>query len=92
MRNFSSLGKPNRLILGGCDKKTKLQIINKLAKEMSIGDIIVIPIIDVQTIKELKEELEDKNFKTNLNNCYLLGLATWGKPQPSLFLKTWKYS
>jgi len=34
---------------------------------MSIGDIIVIPIIDIQTIKELKEELEDKNFKTNLN-------------------------
>ena len=34
---------------------------------MSIGDIIVIPIIDVQIIKELKEELENKNFKTNLN-------------------------
>ena len=58
---------PNRLIIGGCDKKTKLQIINKLAQDMDIGDIIVIPIIDIQTIKELKEELEDKNFKTNLN-------------------------
>jgi precorrin-6Y C5,15-methyltransferase (decarboxylating) len=34
---------------------------------MSIGDIIVIPIIDIQTIKELKEKLEEKNFKTNLN-------------------------
>ena len=34
---------------------------------MIIGDIIVIPIIDFQTIKELKEELENKNFKTNLN-------------------------
>ena len=34
---------------------------------MSIGDIIIIPIIDFQTIKELKEELEDKNFKTSLN-------------------------
>ena len=34
---------------------------------MSIGDIIVIPIIDFQTINELKEELEDKNFKTNVN-------------------------
>ncbi|MCH2562871.1 MAG: cobalamin biosynthesis bifunctional protein CbiET, partial [Prochlorococcus sp. ALOHA_A2.0_50] len=58
---------PNRLIIGGCDKKTKLQIINKLAQDMDIGDIIVIPIINIQTIKELKEELEDKNFKTNLN-------------------------
>jgi len=67
MNNLSSLKKPNRLIIGGCDKKTKLQIINKLAQDMDIGDIIVIPIINIQTIKELKEELEDKNFKTNLN-------------------------
>ena len=34
---------------------------------MSTGDIIVIPIINIQAIKELKEELEDKDFKTNLN-------------------------
>ncbi len=66
-RNFSSFEKPNRLIIGGCDIKTKLQIIKKLATSMNIGDIIVIPIIEIQTIKELKEELEDKNFKTNLN-------------------------
>jgi len=66
-RNLSSFEKPNRLVIGGCDKKTKLQIINTMAQVMRIGDIIVIPIIDFQTIKELKEELEEKNFKTNLN-------------------------
>ncbi len=66
-RNLSSFEKPNRLVIGGCDKKTKLQIINAMAQGMRIGDIIVIPIIDIQTIKDLKEELEDKNFKTNLN-------------------------
>ncbi len=66
-RNLSSFEKPNRLLIGGCDKETKLQIINKLAQGMSIGDIIVIPIIDIQIIKELKEVLEGKNFKTNLN-------------------------
>jgi len=66
-KNLSSLKKPNRLIIGGCDRKTKLQIINSLAQWMSTGDIIVIPIIDIQTIKELKKELENKNFKTNLN-------------------------
>ncbi|MDA9692361.1 precorrin-6Y C5,15-methyltransferase (decarboxylating) subunit CbiT [Prochlorococcus sp. AH-736-N03] len=65
--DFSSLEKPNRIVIGGCSKKTKLKIINTLAKGMSIGDIIVIPIIDITTIKELKEKLEDKNFKTNLN-------------------------
>jgi len=66
-KNLSSFEKPNRLIIGGCDKKTKLQIIKKLATGMNIGDIIVIPIIDIQTIKELKEKLENKNFKTNIN-------------------------
>jgi len=66
-RNLFTSEKPNRLVIGGCDKKTKLQIINKLAQDMRIGDIIVIPIIDIQTIKELKKGLENKNFKTNLN-------------------------
>jgi len=65
--NLSSFKKPNRLVIGGCNKKTKLNIIGTLAQGMSIGDIIVIPIIDITTIKELKEKLEDKNFKTNLN-------------------------
>ena len=67
IRNLSSFEKPNRLVIGGCNKETKLLIINTLAQDMSIGDIIVIPIIDIQTIKELKDELEDKDFKTNLN-------------------------
>ncbi len=65
--NLTSFENPNRLVIGGCDKKTKLQIINTLSKGMSIGDIIVIPIIDIQIIKELREELEKNNFKTNLN-------------------------
>ncbi len=65
--NFNPSEKPNRLVIGGCDKKTKLLIIKKMAQVMNIGDIIIIPIIDIQTIKKLKMELEDKNFKTNLN-------------------------
>ena len=65
--NLSPSKKPDRVVIGGCDKKTKLLIIKKIAQVMNIGDIIVIPIIDVQTIKKLSVELEDKNFKTNLN-------------------------
>ena len=64
---FGTSEKPNRLVIGGCDKKTKLLIIKKMAQNMNIGGIIIIPIIDFQTIKKLKMELEDKNFKTNLN-------------------------
>ena len=66
-KKFSSFEKPNRLVIGGCDKKTKLIIINKIAQSMNIGDIIVVPIIDIQAIEELKEELENNDFKTNLN-------------------------
>ena len=66
-RNFSSIKKPNRLVIGGCNKKSKLLIINKMAQGMNIGDIIVIPIIEIQMIRELRELLEDKNFKTTLN-------------------------
>ncbi len=66
-KNLSSFEKPNRIVIGGCNKKTKLQVIDILAQDMCIGDIILIPIINIQTIKELKEGLEDKNFKTNLN-------------------------
>ncbi len=65
--DFNSIKKPNRLVIGGCNKKTKLLIINTLAQVMNIGDIIVIPIIDIQSLEELKERLEDKNFKTNLS-------------------------
>ncbi len=65
--NLSPSEKSNRCVIGGCDKKTKLLIIKKMAHFMNIGDIIIIPIIDIQTIKKLKMELEDKNFKTNLN-------------------------
>jgi len=57
-RNLSSFEKPNRLVIGGCDKKTKLQIITKLGPGMSVGSIIVIPIIDIQIINELKVILE----------------------------------
>jgi len=66
-KNFSSLEKPNRLVIGGCDKETKINIINKIAQDMKIGGIIIIPIIEIQTIEELKDELKNKNFTTNLN-------------------------
>ncbi|MBO6974286.1 MAG: precorrin-6y C5,15-methyltransferase (decarboxylating) subunit CbiE [Prochlorococcus marinus CUG1435] len=66
-RNLSSFEKPNRLVIGGCDKQTKIIIINQLGKVMNTGSIIIIPIIDIQTIKELKKQLENKNFNTNLN-------------------------
>ena len=63
---INSLKKANRVIIGGCKKKTKILIINYLSKIMRKGDIIVIPLIDIQSLKELKEELE-KGFLISLN-------------------------
>tara|TARA_B100000945_G_scaffold128278_1_gene102211 strand:- start:66 stop:1340 length:1275 start_codon:yes stop_codon:yes gene_type:complete len=66
-KNNNYLKKANRIIVGGSDKETKLHIIEEFSLTMNYGDIIIIPIIDIQTIKELKAELEDNNFKTSLN-------------------------
>ena len=65
--HISSLKKANRVIIGGCDINTKLRIINKLSKEMNSGDIIIVPLIDVQTIKDLKKGLTENNFSINLS-------------------------
>ncbi len=67
MKNHNHLNKANRVIIGGCNKKTKLLLIDVFSQTMKIGDIIVIPIIDIESLKELKGQLNDKKFKTSLN-------------------------
>ncbi len=64
---INSLRKPNRIVIGGCDKNTKLNVIDKLSKKMNSGDIISIPLIDIQTIKDLKVALIENNFSVSLN-------------------------
>ena len=65
--HINSLKNARRIIIGGCNKSTKLRIINELSKNMNSGDIIVIPLIDIQIIKDLKETLKENNFSTSLN-------------------------
>jgi len=57
----------NRVVIGGCNKKTKLRIINEFSKCMISEDIIVIPIIDIQIIEELRAALTKHNFEVSLN-------------------------
>ena len=66
-KNSDLLDKANRIILGGCNKKTKLRIIRHLSKNMMSGNIIVIPIIDIEAIKEIRDLLKINNFKIDLN-------------------------
>ena len=65
--HINSLKNANRVIIGGCDKNTKLRIINKLSKDMNSGSIIAIPLIDIQIIKDIKETLIENNFSVSLN-------------------------
>ncbi len=65
--SINSLSEAKRIIIGGCDKKTKLRIINELSKHMNCGDIVAIPLIDIQTIKDLRDSLKGNNFEVNLN-------------------------
>ncbi len=65
--NINSLREAKRIIIGGCDKKTKLRIINELSKHMNCGDIVAIPLIDIQTIKDLRDTFKENNFEVNLN-------------------------
>ena len=67
LQYFNNLEEVKRVVIGGCDKKTKIFLINKFSQSMRNGTIIVIPIIDIQIIKELKRVLEEKKFKTTLN-------------------------
>ena len=66
-KKINSLKNASRVIIGGCDIKTKIFIINNLGGVMNKDDIILIPIIDIQVIKQLKDILDDQNFKTSLN-------------------------
>ena len=65
--NIYSLRNAKRVIIGGCDKNTKLRIIFELSKNMHSGDIIVFSLIDIQIIKDLKEALKENNFSVSLN-------------------------
>ena len=64
---INTLKKATRVIIGGCEKNTKLRIINQLSKNMNYGNIIIIPLIDIQIIKELRDALRENQFAVNLN-------------------------
>ncbi len=65
--HINYLRNASRVIIGGCDKNTKIRIINELSKKMNYGDIIAIPLIDIQIIKDLREALIDNSFSVSLN-------------------------
>ena len=64
-RFSNKLNIPNRVIIGGCDKGTKGSIIKKLSNLKIKELIIVIPIINLESLQNLKMIFEEHNYQTN---------------------------
>tara|TARA_Y100000589_G_scaffold326814_1_gene367335 strand:+ start:2867 stop:4144 length:1278 start_codon:yes stop_codon:yes gene_type:complete len=65
--SFNKLSPPNRIVLGGCDKKTKIDVIYELSKSFKKGDIMVLPIITYEHLEEIKVVFQKLNFQTLIN-------------------------
>ncbi len=64
---IKSLQKAKRIVVGGCNKITKLRIISDLLRDICAGCVVVFPLIDIQSINDLREALLINNFSVNLN-------------------------
>ena len=57
----------NRVVIGGCDKDTKILVIKFLSTLLKSGDIIVIPLITYELIDKIELTLKELNYETNIN-------------------------
>ena len=65
-RDEKFLESPNRVIIGGCDKETKLFVIQEISKNMCAGDLFVLPIITYEVLQEIQSLFKKLNFQINL--------------------------
>ena len=63
----NSFSDTNRVVIGGCDKKTKIEIIEAFSKVLKRGDIIVIPIITYEVLQEISNCLKQLNYEISIN-------------------------
>ncbi len=56
---------PNRVIIGGCDKSTKIMIIEMLSKLRIKNLIIVVPLITLDSLQKIKSVFDDNNYETS---------------------------
>ena len=57
----------NRIVIGGCDKETKVEIIEAISKFLKKGDIIVLPIITYEVLQTVSNCLSEMNYETSIN-------------------------
>jgi len=63
----NSFSDSNRIVIGGCDKETKIEIIEAISKFLKQGDIIVIPIITYEVLEKVSNCLKRLNYETSMN-------------------------
>jgi len=57
---------PNRIVIGGCNKETKIYIIKKISTHMVKGDIFVIPLITIEILQEIKSIFIELKYQINI--------------------------
>tara|TARA_Y100000589_G_C27118527_1_gene615360 strand:- start:76 stop:1353 length:1278 start_codon:yes stop_codon:yes gene_type:complete len=57
----------NRIVIGGCNKETKILVINYLSTFLKSGDIIVIPLITYEIIETIQLILKELDYETTIN-------------------------
>ena len=57
---------PNRVVIGGCNKETKIYVIKKLSHNMVKGDIFVLPLITLEILQEIKSIFNDLKYQINI--------------------------
>jgi len=57
----------NRVVIGGCDKDTKILVIKFLSTFLKTGDIIVIPLITYEILEIIDLTLKELNYETRIN-------------------------
>ena len=63
----NSFSNSNRVLIGGCDKVTKIEIIEALSRFLKEGDIIVLPIITYEVLQKVSNCLRQLNYETSIN-------------------------
>jgi len=63
----NSFSDSNRVVIGGCDKETKIEIIYAISKFIKKGDIIVLPIVTYEALEKVSNCLRQLNYETSLN-------------------------
>ncbi len=63
----NSFSDSNRVVIGGCDKDTKIEIIEALSDFLNRGDIVILPIITYEALQKVSNCLRQLKYETSLN-------------------------